>query len=129
MRGQYSRQRNSEAAKRSQDRREREDSAERLHDVVPRLSTLALELHDTRGEEQGPSYTRRVVVERAPALFDVPCMEPECKEGGHEVTAPILRALRAGQTRFEGEHTCDGQVGRGHCGRVLRYVGLATFTG
>lgn len=129
MRGQYVRQRNTEAARRSQERREREDSAERLHDLVPRLSSLALEVREARGDEIGVSYVRRVVLEKAPALFEIPCTDPDCKEGGHDVTAPILRALRAAQTRFEGEHTCDGQLGRGECRRVLRYVGLAAFSG
>jgi hypothetical protein len=128
VRGQNGRYRNSEAAQRSRERRDREDAAERLHAVVPRLGSLALEVREARGEEIGVSYVRRVVVERAPALFDLPCTDPDCKDGGHDVTAPILRALRSAQTRFEGEHACHGQIGRGQCQRVLRYVGLAAFS-
>lgn len=127
MRGQDARRRNTEAAQRSQERREREDAAPRLHDVIPRLTSLALEIKEARDGEVSVNYTRRVVVERAPALFEIPCTDPDCKQGGHDVTASILRELRGAKTRFEGEHTCDGQLGRGACNRVLRYVGLAEY--
>lgn len=117
-----------EAARRSRERREREDAAGRLHDLIPGLSSLALELREERGGDLVVKYVRHVVLERAPALFDIPCSDPACKDGGHDVTAPILRALRAATPRFEGEHSCEGNVGRGECRRVLHYVGIAVFT-
>ena len=39
----------------------------------------------------------------------------------------IMRALRHGDEKFEGEDTCLGQVGNTSCERVLRYVGTATY--
>jgi hypothetical protein len=38
-----------------------------------------------------------------------------------------MDALRAGETSFEGEDECTGSQGSGQCGRILRYVGTATF--
>jgi hypothetical protein len=43
------------------------------------------------------------------------------------VTEAVLRALRSGQTRFEGNHSCQGRLGEAECGRMLHYVGIATY--
>jgi hypothetical protein len=67
------------------------------------------------------------VVENAPALFILPCGDTSCKDGGHDVTSMVLRSLRAGETRFEGEDVCNGMVGSAPCSRVLRYVATATY--
>jgi hypothetical protein len=128
MRGQFMRG-NRDAARRSQERREREDAAVRLHDAVPGLTSLSLELQEVSGEDVIVKYVRRVVLERAPALFVIPCTDPACEDGGHDVTAPILRALRGARTQFDGEHACDGHIGHGECKRVLRYMGIAGFSG
>lgn len=110
-----------EAKKRSAERRQREDEAPRLRDEVPGLTSLRFEIEsgDTR-------YTWHIVVERAPALFHIGCAEPACREGGHDVTAGVLRELRKHSARFEGEHVCTGQVRGAECGRLLRYVATAT---
>jgi hypothetical protein len=118
-----------EAAQRASERRRREDEAARLKGEVPKLETLRLEIEEKQGGSIVPESThiKRVQVEHAPALFALPCHDRECKEGGHDVTEAILRALRSGQTRFEGNHSCQGRLGEAECGRTLHYVGVATY--
>ena len=123
------RTRNFEAAQRAAERRRREDEAERLIAVAPKLDSLRLELGERRGEVALPesAHIKRVSVQHAPALFEIPCLDSWCKEGGHDITADVLRELRSGATRFEGEHACAGRSGVADCQRVLRYVGIATY--
>jgi hypothetical protein len=104
------RTRNFEAAQRAAERRKREDDADRLQAVVPTLETLRLDIQESRG-----------------ALFEIPCLDSWCKDGGHDVTNEVLRALRSGATQFEGEHSCSGRSGAADCQRVMRYIGVATY--
>lgn len=124
--------RNKEAMQRAADRREHEDSAARLAVEVPALSSLKLEVEDGRGATFGSvAHVRHVVVATAPSLFEMPCGDRSCKDGGHDMTREIVSALRNHQTRFEGEHECDGSIGTDggiRCARVMRYVGTATYT-
>jgi hypothetical protein len=71
-------------------------------------------------------YTRHVVVATGPALFTVRCSEPRCT-GNHELTDVLLRALRQTMPRYEGESTCQGDVGDIPCDRTLVYVYEAEF--
>ncbi len=111
-----------EAKQRSLERRKREDDAARLIDEVRRLGSLDIEIDDG-----GNRYIKRVVVERAPALFDLPCPEKTCTNGGHDITRAMMQALRASATRFEGEDTCRGEIPSGRCGRVIKFVAKATY--
>jgi hypothetical protein len=121
--------RHSEGAQRFAERRKREDEAPRLTAEVPGLQSLALEIEERT--EGGPvaeaTHVRRVVVQHAPALFVLPCGDARCRDGGHDVTNDVMRALRAGETRFEGQDVCAGSVGTAQCSRVLRFVGVATY--
>lgn len=72
-------------------------------------------------------HVKRVPVAHAAALFELPCLDPTCKEGGHDVTAAILRQLQGGATSFEGEDQCLGKSGTAECQRVLCYVATATY--
>jgi hypothetical protein len=72
-------------------------------------------------------YIRRVVLEHAPALFEVVCSDPRCEDGGYDVTPDIIFALKSRQARFEGHQTCRGRCGSRDCARVLRYVTTATY--
>jgi hypothetical protein len=120
--------RNSEAAQRLAERRRREDEAPRLKAEVPSLTKLDLELSDRKGvADPASTYVRRVVVASAPALFEVPCTDSSCKDGGHELTHQVMRALRERRSSFEGEDVCNGSVGSSLCGRTLRYVATASF--
>src|ERR1700722_9055128 len=124
-----SRSRNSEAAQRFAERRRREDAAPRLREVVPALATLRLEIDERRGAAgtRDPKHVRLVVVDSAPAMFNVPCGDHTCREGGHDVTDAVLRALEVGDVRVELEDTCPGQVGTVPCGAVMHLVLRATY--
>lgn len=119
----------SDAMMRAQERRRREDSAPRLKQQVSRLKELELEFEDYAGDGEvlASRHIRHVVVDRAPALFEVPCQEPKCRDGGHDLTDEIMRALRAAAPEFDGEDRCHGQLGTGECHRVLKFVGRATY--
>jgi hypothetical protein len=123
------RRRQLEVQERVRERREREDAAPRLRDQVTELVSLSIEVDDHFGSDSGSKtrYVRHVVVERAPALFRIPCSDPGCSDGGHDVTTPVMRALRAGESEFSGQDVCGGWRNGEHCGRVLHYTGHAVY--
>lgn len=125
----HNNRRHSEGAQRFAERRKREDEAPRLAAELPRLQSLSLEISEQSDGSPvaEPTYVRRVVVQHAPALFVLPCGDPRCRDGGHDVTPAVMRALRASQTRFEGQDVCAGSVGTAQCSRVLCFVGIATY--
>lgn len=125
----HNNRRHSEGAQRFAERRRREDESPRLNAEVPRLRSLALEIEERSngGPVAEPTYVRRVVVQHAPALFVLPCGDARCRDGGHDITDAVMRALRASESRFEGQDMCAGSVGTGQCSRVLHFVGVATY--
>jgi len=110
-------------------RDEREGAAGKLRDKVPNLAHLDITIRETRPEGwvTDTSYIRRVVLEQAPALFEIPCSDTRCEDGGYDMTREILTSLRAGRTTFEGEESCRGRRGPLDCGRRLAYVAKATY--
>jgi hypothetical protein len=124
----YNHRRQSEAAQRFAERRQREDEARRLTAEVPQLESLALEIEEKReGGFAERTHVRRIVVEHAPALFVLPCGDERCDDGGHDVTHAVMRALRASETRFKGQDACAGSVGSAQCARILHFVGIAKY--
>jgi hypothetical protein len=123
------RSRNTEAAQRFAERRRREDESPRLTAVVPALASLRLEIEERRGSTTAgnPKHVRLVVVDSAPALFDIPCGDHACRDGGHDVTQSILRGLQSGQAKIEVEDTCHGSLGSAMCGTVMNVVATATY--
>jgi hypothetical protein len=120
-----------EGAERFAERRRRENDAPRLLSLVPKLESLRLVLEEHRagGSRAEPAHARPIVVARAPALFFFPCQDSGCKEGGHDITAAVCSALRTGKERFAGEDRCRGQTGTAECGRLMKYVATATYSG
>jgi len=119
----------SAAAQRAAERRDRENRAPRLLDLVPDLVSLRLEIEersDATSVNQ-PKYIRRIVVATAPALFLVPCADSKCADGGHDLTTPVMQALQGHRSEFAGEHACGGSLGAGTCSRVLHYEAFAEF--
>ncbi|MGZ3452078.1 MAG: hypothetical protein ACXVEF_20890 [Polyangiales bacterium] len=104
---------------------DREDQAKRLHDEVPALKSLRMVVGHRRGEMgfSASEFVRVIIVARAPALFVVPCGDPACRDGGHEITDEVLRALRAGKVSFEGSGSCNGSLGTAAspCTTLMRY--------
>ena len=111
------------------ERRKREDEAPRLIAKVPFLQTLRIEVLERSSSIARPEHThvRHVVVASAPALFYVPCHDPQCKDGGHDLTHEVMQALQKKQLRFSGEDACPGVTGSASCARVLEYVAQATY--
>lgn len=120
---------NKQAYLRAIERRKREDDAPRLKSRVPRIESLNISISESGGEvgDLDVSYIRRVVVDRAPALFDLPCSDPRCSGGGHDVTGSFLKALRHAQTSFVGSHRCSGTVKEDECPLALRFEATATY--
>src|ERR1700683_3886315 len=115
---------NSPQAQRFAARRRREDDAPRLREQVPDLVSLKLEIEDRSGVG-GTTHTRRVVVDQAPALFLVPCGDPRCVDGEHDLTTSVMRALRQHEKTFEGTDMCRGSVGPSTCSRVPHFGAVA----
>jgi hypothetical protein len=118
---------NSPQALRFAERRSREDGAPRLTELVPSLAKLQLDVEDRSGVIGGTRYTRRIVVDSAPALFLVPCGDPRCTGDEHDLTANVMQALRSQETSFRGEDACGGSVGPGACSRVLEFHAVAAY--
>jgi len=121
--------RNGEAAQRFAERRRREDEAPRLQDEVPTLASLKLEVDDRQAGAVSAEakHVRRIVVENAPALFVISCGDLRCKDGGHDLTHEIMRALRSRTAQFEGTDECRGSLGTSECRRILHYSAFATY--
>jgi hypothetical protein len=125
----FNRKRQTEASVRAMERRQREDEAPRLSKMILGLKELRLDIEERAGGASAARHIRRIVVDRAPALFVIPCSESRCRDGGHDLTNEIMRALGSQSTEFRGEDTCFGQVGSGSdsCGRVLNYAAHAQY--
>jgi hypothetical protein len=121
--------RSREAFQRFAERRRREDEARRLHDEVPRLQTLRLEIEERRGHATfaETKHVRHVVVARAPSLFVLPCGDPDCRDGGHDMTDAVMQHLRDGATDFVVESGCGGDVRGARCDRVVRLRAAAKY--
>ena len=125
----WSRRKKAEREERVARRNEREDQAGKLLTKIPDLGLLELAINEARpdgclGDNQ---YIRRIVIDHAPALFEIPCSYPGCEDGGYDLTREILQALQARQTRFVGEHHCGGRLRNVDCSRILRYVATAAY--
>jgi hypothetical protein len=118
-----------EAELRFNERRKREDEARRLIAQVPKLRTLKLEVEEQRGTSAlaETKHVRVIVVERAPALFLLPCGDRDCRDSGHDVTDAILRGLQSDAERFEVEDACIGNIRGAECGRTVRIVAKASY--
>ena len=125
----WSRERNAEAVKRTADRRQREDDAPRLLEAAKGLRTFFIELEESDLQSADPAacYVRRFVLATAPALFFLPCGDPKCRGGGHDITDTVLAGLRSHQPRTEGESRCAGVIGEVSCTRKLRFEAVASF--
>ncbi|HEY1957307.1 MAG TPA: hypothetical protein VGH28_16925 [Polyangiaceae bacterium] len=123
------RRRKTEASERFAERRRLEEAAPRLKERAPDVASLKLEVeeaHDTAGLS-GSKHVRHIVVDRAPALFAIPCGDPSCQGGGYDVTSTIMRGLADHSERFEAHDHCNGSVGTASCRRTLHVTAIATY--
>ena len=116
----------SNAAVRSAERRRRETEAPRLLREVPGLKSLRIEIveHLSTGTSK---HVKLVVVAHAPALFDIPCGDPDCQDGGHDVTRELMGSLRARERDASGKSDCPGSVRSGNCNRRITYQMKAEY--
>jgi hypothetical protein len=121
--------RNFKVSQRMIEQRERENAAPRLTEEVPRLRELRIEVGAHRDGALIPEsvYIRRVVVTNAPALLWLPCSEPRCEEGGHDITEALVSGLRQGEVRITGESSCSGRVAGVACVRVIHFTAVADY--
>lgn len=117
--------RNGRGAQRYADRCRRENEAPKLCSQVPSLTGLELDLDEHVGIGR-IRYLWRFVVEHTPALFLVPCGDPQC-DGAHDLTTTVMLALRARETTFEGKDECAGITGSSRCPRVLHFGATAEY--
>jgi len=118
--------RNSLAAQRFAERRRREDEAPRLCEQVPTLRSLRIDIKESFGSG-ATKYTRRYILSSARALFLVPCVDPRCADGEHDLTYSVMHALRARETSFHGSDDCPGNIGSSVCLRVVQFDGSAEY--
>lgn len=121
--------RRSEAALRFEERRQREHEAGRLHDRVPKLATLRLDVAESHGlTNANQKYARIITVQTCPALFALTCSDPSCRDGGHDLTGHIMRGLIEGKRQFVVDQRCYGSVGSVDCGRNMHVEVTATYS-
>ena len=118
-----------EAQERFAERRRKEDEAPRLHDEAPDLRSLRLVIEESRGNTSlaEARHVRIVVVDRAPALFVLPCGDSDCRDGGHDVTREVMNHLRGRETDFVVTESCHGTVRDVPCGRIVHVKASATY--
>ncbi len=118
----------SQAAAHFEERRQREHGAPRLRDRVPSLATLRFDIVEDRGSlNANPKHTRFIMVETGPALFELACTDPSCRDGGHDLTSAVILGLLEGKSRFEVDRQCRGSVGSVECGRHVHIDVTATY--
>lgn len=110
------------------ERRERENTAKRLRDVVPELEMLKLYIEERQSgaNEADVTHTRYIVVDRAPAIFEVGCSDRKCN-GNHDLTRRVIRALKAHEEKFEGIDCCGGENKDGTCSLELHFRAEADY--
>ena len=109
---------------------EQADQATRLLTEVPDLLSLRLEIvedSEVGGSMAATKHARVFVLASTPAFFFIPCGDPRCEEGGHDITDELMRQLRAHHEQSEGHDACSGSIGSYPCTRVIRYSALASF--
>jgi hypothetical protein len=107
----------------------REDEAPRLKDKVPNVAKLRLDLEEMSEDRAvvGTRRVRHIVVDQAAALFEIPCSDSKCEEGGHDVTPHVMSELSQNKETFEFTDACHGYVATRPCGRVLKIVAQAEY--
>lgn len=110
------------------ERRERENSAKRLLEVVPELQGLKLYIEEIVKGASEPDIThvRHIVIQRAPAIFEVGCSDRKCN-GNHDLTRRVMRALKEHKACFEGKDECGGERKGDVCDLELRFRAEADY--
>ena len=123
------REKDVEREERRVQRVQRESAAGKLLTRFPDVTSVDIAVHEARPEGcvSDSHYIRRIVLEHAPALFEVPCSYPSCEDGGYDITRDVIDALANRDPKVEGERPCRGRCGALDCTRVLRFVVKVTY--
>jgi hypothetical protein len=121
-----SHRKDSPAARRRAEHQRREEQAPRLSEQVPELKNLRIRIEERSGASS-TSYTRLFVVATARALFLVPCGDPRCTDGGHDLTHSVMHALRTRAPSLHGSDECTGDLRSSVCLRVLQFDVVAEY--
>lgn len=105
------------------------DEAPRLLEEVPSLASLRMVVHASADGKftSAPKYTRLFVLDSAPAYFWIPCSNPGCEEGGHDVTRDVISGLKAGKKHITGQSECCGVVRDMPCTAAIRFEVEASY--
>lgn len=98
-----------------------EDDAPRLAAAFPWLRSARIEIAE-QVPNGGSRYIKHIVVARSPALFIIPCGDPLCEDGGHNITAVLMDAFRKRLATASGESYCEGTTGSASCRRSIQFV-------
>lgn len=121
--------RDPDALNRARERREKDDAAKRLKEVVPQLATLKLEIAEKpkgADDDKAIAHIKHVIVGRAPARFELPCCDHKC-DGSHDVTDVILAGLADKQAKIVGTDPCGGMAKEGPCHFEMTFTAIATY--
>lgn len=120
--------RQSAGAQAAIERRQRENAAQRLSEIVPDLAHLKLYIEERLpgAAEADAAHTRLIVIDRAPAVFEFGCYDRKCN-GNHDLTGSVMRALKAHKTTFEGHDRCEGERKTGACDLELHFRAEADY--
>jgi hypothetical protein len=72
-------------------------------------------------------YVKHVVVARSPVLFIIPCGDPACQDGGHDITSEVMHAFRRQLVSAEGESACGGTTGSVPCRHNIQFTLSAEY--
>jgi hypothetical protein len=122
--------RDPEALARARERREKDDAAPRLNEVVTNIKTLKLQIDEkpkAADDDKAISHTKIIIVRRAPARFELPCCDHKC-DGSHDFTEQVLEGLKAGKKTFSAIDVCGGTAKEGPCPFEMKFTAIATYT-
>jgi hypothetical protein len=93
---------------------------------LPLLRSARLEIVEnvTNGTTK---YAKHIVVARSPVLFIIPCGDPTCKDGGHDITTEVMHAFRRHLQSAVGESACGGTTGSAQCRRSIQFTLTAEY--
>jgi hypothetical protein len=115
-------------AAQSAERFRRELEAPLLRTEVPDLIELSIELAEGgQGGMPETRHVRRFVLATARALFLIPCGNPLCQGGGHDISTVVMGALRSHRLEQAGDSPCSGTVDAVPCTRTVHFVVRGTY--
>ncbi len=121
--------RDPEALARARERREKNDAAKRIKEIVPNLATMKLQVSEKpikADADKAITHIKHVIVDRAPARFELPCCDHKC-DGSHDFTEFVLEGLQKKEASFSSTDPCGGAAKEGPCHFEMTITAMATY--